>query len=407
MTKHDLQNVALSLVSEGTGILTADETGPTLTKRFDALGVPSTEQPRRTYREMLLTSPGAVNFVSGVIMHDETIRQMSSDGAPSADVRTLQGILPGIKVDTGAKPLAGFPHETVTEGLDGLRDRLSEYSAMGARFAKWRAVVYVTDELPSSACVSANAHALARYAALCQEQELVPIVEPEVLMEGKHTAGRREEVTGRMLHAVFNALHEQGIALEGMLLKPNMVVAGKACNQQPVVEEVATATLRCLKRHVPAAVPGIVFLSGGQSARLATAHLNAINQLPGRKPWKLSFSYGWALQDPALEAWQGRDENLALGQEASTSVPSSMVLPVLANTQLRWKRYLLQIRRTRRTAASGGTTDDDTTTSAQSQLDWHGSGGNDGEHTFRQGTNANGCVLAGRQLPLGRSDLSL
>ena len=316
MTRHDLQNVALSLVAEGKGILAADETVPTLTKRFDTLGIQSTEQSRRTYREMLFTSPGAANFVSGVIMHDETIRQKSSDGAPLADVRTLQGILPGIKVDTGAKPLAGFPHETVTEGLDGLRDRLSEYRAMGARFAKWRAVVHVTDELPSSACVSANAHALARYAALCQEQELVPIVEPEVLMEGEHTIGRCEEVTGRMLHAVFDALYEQGIALEGMLLKPNMVVAGTACNQQPAVEEVATATLRCLKRHVPAAVPGIVFLSGGQSARLATVHLNAINQLPGRKPWKLSFSYGRALQDPALEAWHGRDENLAAGREA-------------------------------------------------------------------------------------------
>src|SRR6516225_6710595 len=217
---------------------------------------------------------------------------------------------------TRAKPLAGAPGETVTEGLDGLRNRLSEYRTMGARFAKWRAVIHVTDILPSSACVRANAHALARYASLCQEQELVPIVEPEVLMDGSHTIERCEGVTGTVLHAVFNALFEQGVALEGMLLKPNMVLAGKECARQASVEEVATATLRCLRRHVPAAVPGVVFLSGGQNARVATAHLNAINRLPGPKPWKISFSYGRALQDPALEAWHGRDENLTAGQNA-------------------------------------------------------------------------------------------
>jgi fructose-bisphosphate aldolase class I len=287
-----------------------------LTKRFDTLGIPSTEQTRRTYREMLFTSSGVGEFISGAIMHDETIRQKSSDGRPLVEVQTAQGIVPGIKVDTGAKPLAGSRDETITEGLDGLRDRLSAYRAMGARFAKWRAVIHVTEDLPSSACVSANAHALARYAALCQEQELVPIVEPEVLMDGSHTIERCEQVTGSVLHTVFDALFEQGIALEGMLLKPNMVVAGKACNRQASVEEVATATLRCLQRHVPAAVPGIVFLSGGQTPRLATAHLNAINQLPGPKPWKLTFSYGRALQDPALEAWSGRIENLAAGREA-------------------------------------------------------------------------------------------
>ena len=236
--------------------------------------------------------------------------------SPLAKALTVQGILPGIKVDTGAKPLAGSPNETVTEGLDGLRDRLREYHAMGARFAKWRAVIHLTDALPSSACVNANAHALARYASLCQEQELVPIVEPEVLMDGSHTIERCEEVTGTVLHAVFDALFEQGVALEGMLLKPNMVLAGKECARQASVEEVATATLRCLRRHVPAAVPGVVFLSGGQNARVATAHLNAINRLPGPKPWKISFSYGRALQDPALEAWHGRDENLAAGQNA-------------------------------------------------------------------------------------------
>ena len=253
---------------KGKGILAADETIPTLTKRFDTLGIQSTEQSRRTYREMLFTSPGAAEFISGVIMYDETIRQKSSGGTPLAEALTAQGILPGIKVDTGAKPLAGSPDETVTEGLDGLRDRLREYRGMGARFAKWRAVIHVTDTLPSSACVRANAHALARYASLCQEQELVPIVEPEVLMDGPHTIERCEEVTGMVLHAVFHALFEQGVALEGMLLKPNMVLAGKECDRQASVEEVATATLRCLRRHVPAAVPGIVFLSGGQNARL-------------------------------------------------------------------------------------------------------------------------------------------
>jgi fructose-bisphosphate aldolase, class I len=312
----DLESVARALVAEGKGILAADETIPTLTRRFDALGIASTEHSRRTYREMLFTSPGAAEFISGAILYDETIRQKSSRGTPLAEALSAQGILPGIKVDTGAKPLAGSPDETVTEGLDGLRDRLAEYHAIGARFAKWRAVIHVTDALPSSACVRANAHALARYAALCQEQSLVPIVEPEVLMNGSHTLERSEEVTANVLHAVFHALFEQGVALEGMLLKPNMVVAGKDCSRQPSVAEVATATLRCLRRHAPAAVPGIVFLSGGQGARLATAHLNAINRLPGPKPWKLSFSYGRALQDPALEAWHGRDADMAAGQRA-------------------------------------------------------------------------------------------
>lgn len=312
----DLEGVALTLVTEGKGILAADETVPTLTKRFDTLGIPSTEQSRRTYREMLFTSPGAAEFISGVIMQDETIRQKSADGTPLAQVLSKQGILPGIKVDTGAKPLAGSPGETVTEGLDGLRDRLLQYHAMGARFAKWRAVIHVTDALPSRACVSANAHALARYAALCQEQDFVPIVEPEVLMDGSHSIERCEEVTGTVLHAVFRALFEQGVALERMLLKPNMVIAGKEWPRSASVQEVATATLRCLRRHVPAAVPGIVFLSGGQEDRAATAHLDAINRLPGPKPWRISFSYGRALQDHALEAWHGRGENLGAGRQA-------------------------------------------------------------------------------------------
>jgi fructose-bisphosphate aldolase class I len=249
-------------------------------------------------------------------MHDETIRQKTSGGVPFPEVLANQGILAGIKVDSGAKPLAGSANEVVTEGLDGLRDRLSEYRAMGARFAKWRAVIHLSHTLPSTACVSANASALARYAALAQEQGLVPIVEPEVLMDGAHTIERCEEVTAVILHSVFHALFEQGVALEGMLLKPSMVIAGKSCIRQASVDEVATATLRCLRRHVPAAVPGIVFLSGGQSARLATAHLNAINRLAGPKPWKVSFSYGRALQDPALEVWQGRDENLQAGRRA-------------------------------------------------------------------------------------------
>ncbi|RVG28736.1 class I fructose-bisphosphate aldolase [Sinorhizobium meliloti] len=311
---HDLASIATALVAKGKGILAADETVPTLTKRFDALGIQSTEESRRTYREMLFV--GAAEFISGVIMYDETIRQKSSGGVPLAQLLSDQGILPGIKVDTGAKHLAGSSDEKITEGLDGLRDRLSEYRAMGACFAKWRAVIRIADRLPSTACVSANAHALGRYAALCQEQHLVPIVEPEALMDGSHTIERCEEITGVVLHAVFQALFEQRVVLEHMLLKPNMVTAGMACSRPAKVQEIAVATLRCLRRHVPAAVPGIVFLSGGQNDRTATAHLNAINQLPGPKPWKISFSYGRALQDPALTAWDGRDENLKLGQQA-------------------------------------------------------------------------------------------
>jgi fructose-bisphosphate aldolase, class I len=312
---HDIESTARALVADGKGILAADETVPTLTKRFDALGIPSTEQSRCTYREMLFTAPDAARFISGVIMHDETIRQKSSAGTPLVQLLSSQGIVPGIKVDAGAKPLAGSSGETITEGLDGLRDRLTEYRSMGARFAKWRAVIRIGDARPTHACVAANAHALARYAALCQEGGLVPIVEPEVLMDGSHTIERCEEVTGAVLHAVFRALFEQRVSLEAMLLKPNMVIAGKEC-PPGTVSEVATATLRCLRRHVPAAVPGIVFLSGGQSGQLATAHLNAINRLPGAGPWKLSFSYGRALQDAAMEAWHGREEKLELGQQA-------------------------------------------------------------------------------------------
>ncbi|GJL58877.1 MAG: putative fructose-bisphosphate aldolase class 1 [Nitrospirales bacterium] len=316
MRHGSLEATAKALVAEGKGILAADETVGTITKRFESLKISSTEDSRRTYREMLVTAPGASEFISGVIMYDETIRQKGSQGTPLPEICTRSGILPGIKVDTGAKDLAGSPGEKVTEGLDGLRDRLSEYYGMGARFAKWRAVIRITERLPSPNCVSANAHALGRYAALCQEQGLVPIVEPEVLMEGPHTIERCEDVTAQVLQTVFNALYDQSIILEGMLLKPNMVISGKECSKQASVQDVAQATLQCLRRHVPSAVPGIVFLSGGQDDLLATAHLNAINQLPSPKPWKISFSYGRALQDAALETWHGKAENLQAGQQA-------------------------------------------------------------------------------------------
>jgi len=316
MKNHDTETIARMLVADGKGILAADETPGTLTQRFGALGITSTEQSRRTYREMLFTAPDAATSISGVILPDETIRQKGSTGTPLAQVLVSRGIVPGIKVDTGAKPLAGALGETVTEGLDRLRDRLAEYRGMGARFAKWRAVIHIADGLPSRACASANAHALARYAALCQEASLVPIVEPEVLMDGSHSIERCAEVTRMVLHSVFEALFEQRVSLESMLLKPNMVIPGKACPHPASVQDVAAATLRCLLRTVPAAVPGIVFLSGGQSDRLATEHLNAINRLPEPKPWRISFSYGRALHDAALEAWHGRDENLKAAQEA-------------------------------------------------------------------------------------------
>src|SRR5215813_9084093 len=291
MTIADLEMIAKALVSDGKGILAADETPTTLTKRFDALKIGSTPDNRRAYREMFFTTPGIAESISGVIMQDETIHQKNSSATPLAELLTKQRVIPGIKVDNGAKPLAGSAEETVTEGLDGLRDRLKDYRQMGARFAKWRAVIRIGEGLPSSACVHANAHALARYAALCQEQNLAPIVEPEVLMEGFHTIERCEEVTGNVLHAVFEALFDQGVSLEGILLKPNMVIAAKQSQQQASVEEVARATLRCLQRHAPAAVPGIVFLSGGQDHLVATMHLNPINRLDGPKPWKLGFSY--------------------------------------------------------------------------------------------------------------------
>jgi fructose-bisphosphate aldolase, class I len=312
----DLESVARNLVAPGKGILAADETVSTITRRFATLGIKSTAESRRTYREMLVSGPDVDRYISGVILHDETFRQKGSDGRPLTRVLSRRGIVPGIKVDAGAKPLAGFPDETITEGLDGLRDRLSEYRDIGARFAKWRAVFHVSDVMPTPGCVRADAHALARYAALCQDQHLVPIVEPEVLMDGSHPIERCEEVTGGVLEAVFDALFEQRVALEGILLKPNMVVPGNASARRAPAAEVAIATLRCLRRHVPAAVPGIVFLSGGQEDRSASAHLNEINRLPESKPWRISFSYGRALQDPALEAWHGQQDNLEVGRRA-------------------------------------------------------------------------------------------
>lgn len=314
--KLSLAEIAQALVAEGKGILAADESVPTITKRFDAQKIESTPDSRRNYREMLFTTSRMGDFISGVILQDETIHQKSLQGIPMAEILSKQGIIPGIKVDNGAKSLAGSSEEKITEGLDGLRERLKEYYELGARFAKWRAVITVSNTLPSMNCIKVNADALARYAALCQELGVVPIVEPEVLMDGSHTIERCEEVTSVVLHTVFNSLFDQKIYLEGMLLKPNMVISGKECPKQASTEEVATATLRVLRRHVPCAVPGIVFLSGGQDSLAATKHLNAINQNEGQKPWKLSFSYGRALQDEALKVWRGKEENFKAGQQA-------------------------------------------------------------------------------------------
>ena len=316
MTTSTLVDTARAIVADGKGLLAADETVGTITKRFAAAGIESTADSRREFRELFFATPKIAPFLGGAIMHDETIRQKAADGMPLVDVLARQGIIPGIKVDTGAKRLAGWPGEFVTEGLDGLRDRLEAYHQMGARFAKWRAVFVIDDGLPSVACIHANAHALARYAGLCQEQGLVPIVEPEVLMEGPHTIDRCEDVTGRVLQSVFNALFDQGVLLEGTLLKPNMIIAGRDCPRQASTEEVAEATLRALRRHVPPAIPGVVFLSGGQTHVQATENLNAINRLDGTKPWKLSFSYGRALQDEAMRVWRGKSENLTAARQA-------------------------------------------------------------------------------------------
>jgi fructose-bisphosphate aldolase, class I len=315
MAAQELHETARAVVAEGKGILAADESDGTIKKRFDSIEVESTEENRRAYRDLLFTTEGVEEYISGVILFDETIRQKSADGTPFPKLLASKGIIPGIKVDKGAKPLALAEGETITEGLDGLRDRLAEYRELGARFTKWRAVITIGRGIPSEYCIWTNAHALARYAALSEEAGLVPIVEPEVLMDGDHTIERSFEVTSRTLHAVFTELRDQRVQPEGMLLKPNMVLSGYDCAEQASDDEVAHETLRCFRRHVPAAVPGIVFLSGGQSDEQATARLSAMNAV-GPHPWQLSFSYGRALQAPALKAWGGKPENVEAGQRA-------------------------------------------------------------------------------------------
>jgi len=312
---HDLAETAKALVAEGKGILAADESDGTIKKRFDSIDVESTEDNRRAYRELLFSTEGAEDYISGVILFDETIRQSAADGTPFPKLLESKGVIPGIKVDKGAKPLALAPDETITEGLDGLRGRLEEYRELGARFAKWRATYSIASDKPSEYCAWTNAHALARYAALCQEAGIVPIVEPEVLQDGTHTLEQSSKATGRVLQALYTELHDQRVELTGTLLKPNMVLSGYEASDRAGADEVAEATLECFYRHVPAAVPGIVFLSGGQTDEDATAHLNAMNAR-GPHPWQLSFSYGRALQAPALKAWLGKPENVEAAQRA-------------------------------------------------------------------------------------------
>jgi fructose-bisphosphate aldolase, class I len=315
MAEETLEATARALVAPGKGILAADESTGTIEKRLKTIEVESTEDNRRAYREMLFTTAGIGDHISGVILYDETIRQSTKDGVPFTKVLVDAGVIPGIKVDTGAKPLAGAEGEKVTEGLDGLRERLTEYRELGAKFTKWRAVIDIGENRPSAYCIHVNAHALARYAALSQEAGLVPIVEPEVLMDGPHPIDRCYEVTEATLEAVFNELFSQRVVYERMLLKPNMVISGNECSDQAGPEQVAKATIRCFRSVVPAAVPGIVFLSGGQSDEQATANLNAINA-GGPHPWQLSFSYGRALQAPSLKAWRGDEANVQAGQDA-------------------------------------------------------------------------------------------
>jgi fructose-bisphosphate aldolase class I len=309
----DLASVARAMVAKGKGILAADESTGTIGKRFQSINVENTEEHRRAYRDMLFTAKGVGEHISGVILYDETLRQKSADGTPFPELLARQGVIPGIKVDGGTKAMALCPGETITEGLDGLAKRCAEYVKLGAKFAKWRAVITIGAGIPSAACITANAHALARYGAICQAEGLVPIIEPEVLMDGDHTIERCEEVTDATLREVFAALASQRVAPEQMVLKPSMVISGKDCSRQAGVDEVASRTLALLKRTVPAAVPGIAFLSGGQSDELATAHLDAMNKLGGG-PWALSFSYGRALQQPSLKAWRGSPANVAAAQ---------------------------------------------------------------------------------------------
>ena len=317
MNTQELADTARALVAGDKGLLAMDESTPTCNKRFARLGIPQTEEARRAYRELIVTTPGLGGSISGAILYDETIRQQKKDGTPFIKVIINAGIVPGIKVDIGAKDMAGHPGEKVTEGLDGLRLRLKEYFQMGARFAKWRAVLAVGDGIPSRGCIDANAQALARYAALCQEAGLVPVVEPEVLMDGEHTLKRCSELTEEVLRTVFKQLYIQRVMLEGMILKPNMVLPGLTCPEQEAVDEVADATVSCLLRAVPAAVPGIAFLSGGQSALLASARLNAMNvRFKSSLPWALAFSFGRAIQQPALEIWRGDKAHVLAAQRA-------------------------------------------------------------------------------------------
>ena len=318
MSWNSLPEIANAMVEKGRGILAADESTPTCTKRFESIGVDSTVANRNAYRDMLFTTSGMEEFISGVILFDETLRQSTlKGGTPFPEYLTNLNVIPGIKVDKGAHPLSGTEGEKVTEGLDGLDARLKEYYELGARFAKWRAVITISESEPSGTCVTANAHALARYAALCQENGIVPIVEPEILMDGSHTAEDSFVVTEEVLHSVFYELYGQNVLLEGMVLKPNMVLSGYKCSEQASVDEVAEMTVTVLKRCVPSAVPGIAFLSGGQSNEDATAHLNSMNKiLDNNSPWNLTYSYGRALQAPALDAWLGKEENVSAAQDA-------------------------------------------------------------------------------------------
>ena len=314
MNIEELDETARAMVAKGKGILAIDESLPTIKNRLDSINVESTEASRRAYRDLLITNPGSNKYISGMILFDETIRQSTADGTPFAEVLDEQGIMTGIKVDTGAKDMAGHPGEKITAGLDGLRDRLAEYKKLGAEFAKWRAVISIGEGIPGLACIEANVHALARYASVCQEAGIVPMVEPEVLMDGDHDIELCYEVTEATLQALFSELYKQGVSAQHTILKVNMVVSGKDCPEQGSVDDVAGLTVNCLLNTVPASVPGVVFLSGGQSAVMATTHLNAMNQTYASLPWPLSFSYGRALQAPCLQAWQGKEENVEKAQ---------------------------------------------------------------------------------------------
>lgn len=312
----ELKKTAAKMVAAGKGILAIDESSPTIKKRFDTIKLESTEENRRAYRDLLITAAGGNKYISGMILYDETLRQSTNDGTPFPRALIKQGIMPGIKVDMGARDLAAHPGEKVTEGLDGLRERLAEYGKLGAKFAKWRAVITIGDNIPSTACIEANVHALARYAALCQEAGIVPMVEPEVLMDADNTIERCYAVTTATLKALFNELYRQDTVTEHTILKVNMVISGKKCRTQASVQQVADMTVRCLLNTVPASLPGIVFLSGGQSPELATAHLNAMNATYTNLPWPLSFSYGRALQEPCLKAWAGKAKNVKAATKA-------------------------------------------------------------------------------------------